>query len=342
MCHLEACIESLFATKTVENIIVKVGRGDEVLCEIAKSAQQRQLTERTLFDMASVTKIVATTSLALIAMDKGLLSPSDPVSRFFSVPEDKTSMTIHHLMTHTIGIGYKLLTDVPPHNIVDHILRIPSDIPMGSDVRYSCPGFILLGKILEQIYGTRLDVAFQERVAKPLGLKNTCFLPPKGDIINANLTPDMVGVVNDYNCRHLGGVAGNAGLFSNLSDMTVYAKLLLANGAPLFSKALFAEATRNHTEGMAESRGLGFLYVDGRYSQTGDLFAEGSFGHCGHTGQSVFADPKSGLYAIVLSDATVSTAKKYGHERYAEVIAMRRDIHAAIKADLQQKGVLLS
>ena len=146
--------------------------------------------------------------------------------------------------------------------------------------------------------------------------------------------PNAVGLVNDYNCRHLGGVAGNAGLFSNLSDMAIYAKLLLANGTPLFSKALFTEVTKNHTEGMTESRGLGFVYVDGRYTQTGSLFPEGSFGHCGHTGQSVFVHPGSGLYAIILSDATVSTAKKYGHERYAEVIAMRRDLHNAIKMDI--------
>jgi CubicO group peptidase (beta-lactamase class C family) len=85
---------------------------------------------------------------------------------------------------------------------------------------------------------------------------------------------------------------------------------------------------------MDEARGLGYLYVGDRYSQTGGLFPTGSIGHCGHTGQSIFVDPKSGLYVIVLSDATVSTIRKYGKENYNEVMQMRHDIHAAIKADL--------
>lgn len=93
-------------------------------------------------------------------------------------------------------------------------------------------------------------------------------------------------------------------------------------------------ARQNHTPGMAESRGLGFLFVDGRYAQAGGLFPDGSIGHCGHTGQSVFVDPDRGFYVILLSDATVSTVKKYGKENYGEVMAMRRDLHRAILQDL--------
>lgn len=86
---------------------------------------------------------------------------------------------------------------------------------------------------------------------------------------------------------------------------------------------------------MSESRGLGFLYEDDRYNQTGGLFSQGAIGHCGHTGQSVFVDYRSGLYAIILSDATISTVKKYGNERYYEVMDMRSRLHAAIKQDMQ-------
>ena len=81
---------------------------------------------------------------------------------------------------------------------------------------------------------------------------------------------------------------------------------------------------------------LGFLYVDGRYKQNGGLFTEGAVGHVGHTGQSVFVDCNSGLYAIILSDATISTVKKYGKEHYDEVMAMRTNLHAAIKRHLQE------
>lgn len=338
MHHLERCIESLFEAKTVENIIVKVGRGDDVLCEIAKSEQGRRLTERTLFDMASITKIVVTTSLALIAIDKGMLSPSDPVSRFFAVAEDKKHLTVHHLLTHTMGIGHKSLLESTGvyEEVQNYILDIPSDIPIGTDVRYSCPGFILLGRIVEQIFQKRLDEAFYEHVATPLQMSASVFLPDRAkDLVNANLRDGEEGIVNDYNCRYLGGVCGNAGLFSNLADMTRYAKMLLSRGAPLFSEKAFELAAQNHTCGMSESRGLGYLCVDGRYSQTGGLFPDGSIGHCGHTGQSVFTDPTRGLYVIVLSDATVSTVRKYGKEKYSEVMQMRHDIHAAIKADYQ-------
>ena len=335
--HLENCIEKLLAAKTVENIIVRVGRGENVLYEIKRSSQDRILTERTLFDMASVTKIVATTSLALLAMDRGMLDPDAPVGRFLPVPEDKQGMTVRHLMTHTMGIGHKNLTGCAGGyaDIADHILNIPSDIPIGTEVRYSCPGFILLGKIVEQLFGRRLGEAFDIHVAHPLGLASTSFLPDRSlDIVNSNRDGSMAGLVNDYNCRYLGGVCGNAGLFSNLADMTVYVKMLLAHGAPLLSRETFERAAYNYTAQMSESRGLGFLYVDGRYAQAGGLFRTGSIGHCGHTGQSVFADTGSGFYVIILSDATISTVRKYGKEKYSEVMDMRREIHAAIGADL--------
>lgn len=136
------------------------------------------------------------------------------------------------------------------------------------------------------------------------------------------------------NCRHLGGVAGNAGLFSDITDVTKYVKMLLDYGAPIIKRETFCEAIKNYTKEMSASRGLGFLYVDERYNQTGKLFPVGSIGHCGHTGQSVFVDIKSGLYVIILSDATISTVKKYGYEDYSTVMKMREDIHNAIKADI--------
>ena len=330
MYNLNRMIDEAVESGTVTHIAVRVGMGDRILYD----AFRGDVHEKTLFDMASVTKIMVTTTLALIALDRGLLSLEDPVNRFY--PTSKP-LTVRHLLTHTMGIGYKnLRQDGNTYaNIAEKILEIPSDIEIGSDVRYSCPGYILLGKLLEKIFGMPLNEAFEQLVAKPLGLFDSSFLPQRRqDAVNANTDEAMRGIVNDNNCRFLGGVAGNAGLFSNLADVTKYVGFLQSRGAPLLRAETFSGAIQNQTAGMSQSRGLGFLYVDQRYTQTGKLFASGSIGHGGHTGQSIFADLQSGLYVIILSDATVSTVRKYGEEHYDEVTRLRECLHSAIKSDL--------
>ena len=332
MICLEKTIDEYAESGIPEHIAVRVGQGNHVIYDTYRGG----VDETTLFDMASVTKIMVTTSLALIALDNGLLKLEDKVRQFYSTSK---SFTIKNLLTHTIGIGHKSLNKEGNSyaNIAEKILDIPSDIPIGTDVRYSCPGFILLGKILEKIFGMQLDHCFNELVAKPLGFENTSFLPSYSqNTVNSNLNEEKRGIVNDYNCQFLGGIAGNAGLFSNLSDVTKYVEFIQNRGKPLIKEKTFLLAAQNHTAEMSESRGLGYLYVDGRYQQTGGLFEDGAIGHCGHTGQSVFVDYRSGLYVIILSDATISTVKKYGTEHYNEVMDMRARLHSAIKCDLQE------
>lgn len=331
---LDKTIDNYIANGIIEHIAVRVGIGDRIIYETFRGGAE----EDTLFDMASVTKIVATTSLALIAIEKGLIGIDDPVSKYYST--DKP-MTVRNMLTHTVGIGHKALNfeGYTYENIAEKILAIPSDIPIGSDVLYSCPGFILLGKILEKVFGKRIDICFSELVAEPLGMENTSFLPKnRNNSVNSNLNEAQKGIVNDYNCQFLGGVAGNAGIFSTLTDMTKYVGSLLRKGAPLISEKTFEEAVKNHTAGMSEARGLGFSYVDGKNRDTLDLFSDGAIGHCGHTGQSVFVDYRTGFYTIILSDSTISTIRKYGKENYDEVIEMRRKLHKAIGTDLGAKN----
>lgn len=322
----------------LSNVAVKIGRASEVYSEIYRS-ENGEINENTLFDMASVTKVMSTTLLALIAIDEGLFSYNTFVRDIFAeTPEHFKNLKISHLLTHTIGIGYRYLCEPQNNyeNIHNYILNLKGN-PIGIDVQYSCPAFILLGKIIETIYKKRLDLLFDEKIAKPLNLNNTCYNPLKkgfNDFVNSNISDSNIGMVNDNNCRFLGGVAGNAGLFSCMKDVTVFVKMLLNDGEPLIAKETLNSAFENYTPNMSESRGMGFLCSDDRYSQTGELFNENSFGHCGHTGQSVFFNIETGLYVIVLSDATVSTIKKYGEERYDDVIKFREEIHNAIKNDL--------
>ena len=338
MKHTYNCIERYIEQGYLNNINILVGKGDTVIANIAKSTE-KEIDNKTLFDMASVTKIMVTTMLSLIALDKGYIKLTDTVSTFFEVPEDKEEITIEHLLTHTFGIGGKSLVHDGNNydNIENYILNINLDIPVGTDVRYSCSGFILLGKILQKVFGKRLDELFSELIAKPLKLENTSFCPNKNNyFVNSNIDEDECGLVNDFNCRFLGGIAGNAGLFSNVEDVSKFVKMLLAYGEPLIKKETFLSAIKNYTPQMSASRGLGFLYVDEKYNQTGNLFANGSIGHCGHTGQSVFLDVKTGLYVIVLSDATISVIKTCDRDRYDIVMKMREELHSAIKEDLEQ------
>lgn len=338
MKNLNDCVEKFFENKSLTNLIVKVGVGDRTVCELIKTAENRNLNSHTLFNMASVTKMMCTTTLALIAIDRGLLSLQDRLSKFFEAPRAK-ELTVFNLLTHTIGIGHKNLTGHTAgyESVGEYILNIPADIPAGKDVLYSCPGFILLGRVLEKVFGDRLDHLFVRYVSEPLGMNNTGFLPNKNqDIVNANLMPNEAEIAHDYNCRHLGGVCGNAGLFSNLEDVTLYVNMLLAKGAPLFSQKTFDMAVQNHTPNMSESRGLGFVWSDKKYGRTGELFENGAIGHGGYTGQSVFADPRSGLYVIILSDATVCSCRKHGgREKAEETRQCIRDIHNAIKLDME-------
>ena len=326
---LTECLDRLLDEGLISNIAVRVGRFDTVLADVYRSAGQK-IDENTRFDMASVTKVMVTTPLALMALEQGAIALDTPVSAFF---HDPCGLTVRHLLTHTIGIGHKPLNLAGNtyDNIADHILSIPADIPAGTNVLYSCPGFILLGKILERIYDRRLDELFMERIAAPLDLTRSRFLPGgDGNTVNSNVADTETGLVNDYNCRFLGGVAGNAGLFSCIADAEKYVRALLRGGAPLLKRETLAMAFQNYTPGMSESRALGFVYVDEKYAQTGRLFPAGSIGHCGHTGQSIFFDPKNGLYVVILSDATRATVVKYGGERYNLVMDMRARIHNAI------------
>ena len=337
MKNLCKCLDLYFEQEEIKNIAVRVGNRNKLFCDMYRY-EKESVGSSALFDMASVTKIMATATLTLIAINNKLIDVDDCVSAFFEVPTDKKNMTIKNILTHTIGIGHKNLCvdGVGYSNVHEHILNIKSDIAIGNDVLYSCPGYILLGKILEKVLNGRLDELFLKHVANPLGLKKTSFLPNKeNNFVNSNLSDEDKGIVNDYNCRFLGGVAGNAGLFSNMDDVTEYVRFLQNHGEPLISKEIFDMAIQNYTSNMSASRGLGFLYVDERYRQTGTLFRVGSIGHCGHTGQSVFVDLESGLYCIILSDANISVRKKYGDERYDIVMKMREDIHNAIHKDLK-------
>lgn len=304
----------------------------------------------TLFDIASCGKILHTAPLILQAADENKLSLDSTLADFFdNVPEDKKPVTIKHLLTHTSGIiRIPLPKEICAQGIdatAEYIMANPLAYPIGSNYIYSCNGMILLGYILEKLYGTTLDVLFEERLKKPLGMTRSCFQIAV-DEPNAAVcyTRRDVGALrfDDANVLSMGRVGGSGGSFFSLNDIYKYAKAVMSKSEVLFSSSFHDLSEINYTPDYSEGRGLGYLVVDEAYPQTGELFPIGSFGHCGHTGQSMFFNRELDLYVVILSNATRFSAMKqnFVHDDYETVMAMRAEIHNEIKRDLIAEGFL--
>lgn len=297
-------------------------------------------TENTLFDMASVSKIIAPTMIAFRFLEDGLLRLYDTLGDFFSdVPADKQQITILHLLTHTSGIpAHFLLSDhaSDPSEAVGVILNHPLDRAPGEAPVYSCMGFILLGKILEHIGGAPLDQLAQRFVFGPLGMNHSGY-HPTGDIAPTELNPAtgtlLHGIVHDENARFLGGISANAGVFSDLNDMITFTKMLACgggkdDGTPYLSPAMLRAALVNRTPHSAgEFRGLGFNLAGSPKNFLGDLMGPRAYGHTGFTGTSIAVDPDTGLWVVVLTNRVCPTREN------TILVRMRSLIHNAAAAE---------
>lgn len=294
------------------------------------------LNEKTLFDMASCSKIMATTMLALKFLEEGKITLYDSISRFFEIPEDKKDIEIRHLLTHTSGIRQHFLLENDgraPEQAVEIILSQELAYPTGTKVAYSCMGFILLGKILEKVGGAPIDVLADEVVFKPLGMKNTCYNPLQKGYTNIAATEFVEsvggykqGLVHDENALFLRGVSANAGVFSTLDDVVLFAKMLANKGKIDGGEAFLAPSTFNaaiydYTRGMEEGRGLGFVVREvNTLSAMGDLFPDGSYGHNGFTGTSIYVHGETGLFIVLLTNRVHFTRASQGLYRFRRML----------------------
>ncbi|MBE3574873.1 MAG: beta-lactamase family protein [Firmicutes bacterium] len=375
------------------------------LAQIVPLSRPMQTT--TLFDVASLTKVVATTSVFLSFLEEGLCRLEDPVGLFlpeflqpapagleaFSItdpsaaqpgpgtaapapaahPEtptdgrsegetgpahlqtlaqlrEKEHVTLRHLLTHSSGLAaWHPVYQLPGsrRERIQLLARAPLTYPPGKRVVYSCMGFILLGEILERLGGKPLDVLARERVFQPLGLQHTGFCPTGADQAEAAATevvPELggplVGIVHDENARALGGVSGNAGLFSTACDLARFAQTWLNRGvAPgagwgcggteqpagaaesrrgprIWSPATVEAATRSYTPGLEEERGLGWMIHAGRTGLSGgDLLSPDSYGHTGFTGTSLWVDPRRDLFVVLLTNRVHPSRTNDAHLR---------------------------
>lgn len=297
-------------------------------------------TETTLFDMASVTKILSPTMVAFRFLEDGLLRLYDCVGDFFpDAPADKKDITILQLMTHTGGFpSHFLLSDysTAPEDAVNVILNYPLAQAPGADPIYSCMGYILLGKILEKIGGGPLDQLARDCVFSPLGMVHTSY-HPAGDIAPTERDPAtgklLQGIVHDENARFLRGISANAGIFSDLNDMIIFMKMLacngkMDNGSAYLSPAMLRAAMVNRTpNSRGEFRGLGFNLAHSPRNFLGDLMSKQACGHTGFTGTSIALDPDSGLWVVLLTNRVCPTRDN------TTLVRMRSLIHNAAAAE---------
>ena len=279
--------------------------------------------DSTLYDLASLTKVIATTTAIMVLADRGRVVLDSPVVTYvpaFNGP-GTARITVRQLLTHTSGLRADLPVDTirgapDAATLLRHVYREMPRVPPGSRVVYSDINAVLLGEVVRSASGAPLDVFTAREITGPLALTQTRFRPPRDALARTAPTGvwrghAIAGVVNDPTGAKLGGVAGNAGLFSTASDMAAFARFILRDGrAPDGRQLVRAETIRGFTArqvffgGATEGRGLGWqaLPTGERVSSAGKLFGPRSFGHTGWTGTSLWIDPDRRVFVVLLTN----------------------------------------
>jgi CubicO group peptidase (beta-lactamase class C family) len=276
------------------------------------------VTPDTVFDIASVSKVIATTSMAMILYERGSLDLDAPVTgiipEFAGEDARRREVTFRMLLAHSSGLpGYEklFLRAQTREDLIREALRVPLKTPPGTHAEYSDVGFILLGLALERVAEESLDRFCQEDVFGPLGMLQTTFNPPRSWKSRIPPAADdrtfrkrvIQGEVYDENASVMGGVAPHAGIFSTASDVAAFAQAMLNRGTPVFRPETLALFTRRQTSPPGTSRALGWD-TPSKPSQSGKYFSPSSFGHLGYTGTSLWIDPERQLSVTLLTNRT--------------------------------------
>lgn len=303
----------------------------------------RPMTPDTIFDLASLTKVVATTMACWVAIERGWVRLQDPVGRFLPAAA-VADRTVLDLLTHTSGLppGRDLRrAGGDPEARLRAALGTAPDHPAGERVAYSDLGFIILGALLAAASGRSLPDLAAETVFGPLGMTETRFLPPESwrtRIAPTEWSDELGGpawgVVHDENARALGGVAGHAGLFSTASDLGRLCRALLGGGPPVLSPAAVAAMTRNVTAHLGVDRTPGWQAAGTGGGAAGDLLGPDAYGHTGFTGTSLWIAPHLDFYCVLLTNRV-----HLGRERTAPPVnRLRAVLHTALAAALEPEG----
>jgi CubicO group peptidase (beta-lactamase class C family) len=290
---------------------VVVGRRDAIVWMRGYGTLDWNSTEpvdprRTLFDLASLTKVVATATAAMILVDQGRLRLDDPVGKYLAefAHGERSLVTVRDLLTHRSGLpaGWPVSVAVSPAEARRAVLGAPLVSPPAAQARYSDVGPDVLAFVIERVTGESLDRFVRRMVHRPLGMRATMFRPPPSQQARAAATGAPArGQVHDAAARALGGVAGHAGLFSTAADLARFAQMMLDGGARGPVRIASDSAVALFTRRTAGWRALGWDTCAGGGS-CGHRLGPTAYGHTGFTGTSLWIDPERELFVIVLTN----------------------------------------
>ena len=322
--QIDRIVEAGIAAKKFPGAVVIAGHDGQIIFHKAYGNRSlipapEPMTEDTIFDLASLTKVLATAPAVMQLYEQGRFRLNDPVAQY--LPEfaanGKEDITIRQLLTHYSGLPPDVSLDDPWEGKAEGLRRAFTSTPVtapGVQFRYSDINFIVLGALVEKLSGLTLDQYQKQYLAEPLGVEHMRFLPPenwRGHIAPTQYDQGVMlqGVVHDPTSRRMGGVAGHAGLFSTAGDVAVYAQNLLDQLAgrpshfPLTQLTLKKMTTPAQPATGTALRGLGWDIESPYSSNRGELFPVGSFGHTGFTGTSLWIDQTSDTYVVFMSNA---------------------------------------
>jgi uncharacterized protein YbbC (DUF1343 family)/CubicO group peptidase (beta-lactamase class C family) len=353
LAHLDEIVDAEIAKKQLPGAVVLVGHKGRVVWRRAYGNRAvepapEQMTVDTIFDLASLTKVIATATSMMILVERGQVRLGDPVSHY--IPEfaemGKRNITVEQLLTHRSGL-------MPDNDIKDYeqgpeeamrnIWKLTPMAEAGSKFIYSDVNYIVLAELVKRVSGKPIDRFAAENIFRPLGMKETGYKP------DASLTPRiaptekrgekwMRGEVHDPRAHLLGGVAGHAGLFSTADDLAIFCQMILNlgeyHGARILSPMGVARMTEARSSGGAAdgaARGIGWDISTAYSANRGDLFPIGSFGHTGFTGTGLWIDPSSETFVIFLSNRV---HPRLDPKKSADVTSLRGRVASVVAASI--------
>lgn len=338
LARIDGAVEQAIQRREIPGAVVLVGRRGKIVFvraygQRAVEPAPEPMSRDTIFDMASLTKPMATATSVLVLVDQGRIKLSDPIVKY--LPEfdnhGKGAITVEHLLRHRSGLlADNALADFAdgPEKAWERIAQLPLLAPPGERYLYSDVGFLILGRLVERVAmgGTlespgpgNLSAFARSMIFQPLGMANTGFPTPSPDlrfdrgVDPARFAPTekegdrwLRAIVHDPRARALGGVAGHAGLFSTADDVAVYAQMILDQGkGPDGTRILAAETVRAMTDPgdtpSGQRRGLGWDIQTAHSQPRGRYFGPTSFGHTGFTGTSLWIDPATQTFVVMLT-----------------------------------------